>query len=154
MIQHVYILVEGQSDQFILSSVLEGVLNENIRIHFYVAHGVSGIISSTRPILDLVDKDVKVIVVYDADTSDELRAEERNDFIKSQILNDINDNRVSFVYFIPNIDCSHPYLAACARTKRKARDLYNAAVSSYIASHKDEFFKIEQIKKIIEIINR
>lgn len=76
--QHVYIIVEGPSDQLILSSIFDGVFDEHVKIHFYVAHGVSGIVSSTRPIMDLVDTDVKIVVVYDADTSDELRAEERN----------------------------------------------------------------------------
>ena len=41
--------------------------------------------------MDLVDKDVKVVVVYDSDTYDELGAEERNEFIKSQILNGEKD---------------------------------------------------------------
>ena len=152
MIQHVYIIVEGPSDELILSSILEGVLGDRVKIHFYVAHGVPGIISSTRPILDLVDKDVKVVVVYDADTGDKLRAEERNDFIKSQILNGQIDERVCFVYFVPTIDSCHPYLLEYSRTKRNARDEYNAEVKQYISTHKEDFLKIEQIQEIIEFV--
>lgn len=152
MIQHVYIIVEGPSDVLILSNILDGVFDGNVKLHFYVAHGVPGIISSTRPILDLVAKDVKVLVVYDADTGDPLRAEERNDFIRSQILNGEENDRVSFVYFVPTIDCCHDFLRACSWFKRKERERYNAEVSDYIASHKDEFLKIEQIRKIIDFV--
>ena len=101
-IQYVYIIVEGLSDKIILSNILNGVFTETIKICYYVAYGVSGIISSTRPLLDILDEDVKVIVVYDADTTDELRAEERNDFLKLQILNGKNDERVCFVPKIRN----------------------------------------------------
>ena len=152
MMQHVYIIVEGPSDELILSNILDGVLGDMVKVHFYIAHGVPGIISSTRPILDLVASDVKVIVVYDADTGDKLRAEERNDFIKSQILNGEVDERVRFIYFVPTIDCCHRYLLECSKTKRKARDEYNATVSKYISEHKDEFLGIEQIQKIIEFV--
>ena len=154
MIRHVYIIVEGPSDVLILSNILNGLFDGEIKLHFYIAHGVPGIISSTRPILDLVDKDVKVIVVYDADTSDELRAEERNDFIKSQILNGEEDKRVKFVYFIPTIDCIHPFLIECARFKRKRREEYNHNVAEYITSHREEFLKIEQIQKMIEFVKK
>ena len=152
--QHVYIIVEGPSDQLILSIIFDGVFDEHVKIHYYVAHGVSGIVSSTRPIMDLVDTDVKIVVVYDADTSDELRAEERNDFIKSQILNGQNDERLLFVYFVPRIDQSHVFLSECARNKRKARDEYNAKVSEFIKHHKNDFLKIEQIKQIVEFVNK
>ena len=152
MIQHVYIIVEGPSDVLILSNILNGVFDESVKLHFYVAHGVPGIISSTRPILDLVDKDVKVLVVYDADTGDPLRAEERNDFIKSQIMNGEGDDRVSFVYFVPTIDYCHEFLRKCSWSKRNEREKYNAEVTHYIVSHKDEFLKIEQIQRIIDFV--
>ena len=152
MIKHVYIIVEGPSDVLILSSILGGLFEGKINLHFYIAHGVPGIISSTRPILDLVDKDVKVIVVYDADTGDNLRAEERNDFIMSQILTGSEDKRVKFVYFVPTIDSCHPFLIECARFKRKRRDEYNHDVAEYITLHREEFLQIEQIQKIIEFV--
>ena len=152
--QHVYIIVEGPSDELILSNILDGIFDKEIKIHFYVAHGVPGIVSSTKPILDLLSDDAKVIVVYDAETGDRIRAEERNDVIKSQVLNGGADKRVRFIYFIPTIDCSHPYLTESAMIKRKVREEYNARVSTYIKNNKEEFLKIEQIKEIIAFVKK
>lgn len=151
-IKHVYIIVEGPSDQLILGSILQGMFDERVRICFYVAFGVPGIISSTKPILDLVDENTKVIVVYDSDTGDELRAEERNDFVKSQILGGKKDERVTFVYFVPNIDQCHPFLAEYAQYKKKSRDKYNVAVQNFIQNNKGDFIKIKQIQRIIEFV--
>ena len=81
------ILVEGDSDIVIISTVLSHLLHNEIhqRIHFYKCNGYYNMLSSIRPFLDSYDPSIKILATFDADTASIEKVKEKIDFVKEYV---------------------------------------------------------------------
>lgn len=148
---HVFFIVEGKRDVQILSYIIELIFpKDNKRFHYYLAHGFSGIISSIRPILDLVSDDSKVIVVFDADTINPSMVEEKIDFVKNQIENGVVDHKLKIMSFVPTIEEElglNKYLII-HHINTKSTECIKALINEHIDTIKDN----KTVKEIIDYI--
>lgn len=139
---HVFFIVDGNRDIQILSYIIESIFpKDNKRFHYYIAYGFSGIISSIRPILDLVSDDSKVIVVFDADTINPSKVQEKIDFVNIQIENGVVDNRLLIIPFVPTIE------------GELQLDKSFPSIRSYLDKNKKFILENVTIKRIINFIN-
>lgn len=150
--KHVYFLVEGASDVLILSNIFPRMLGDEYNCHFYPANGLSGIISSFKPIVGLTDDDVKIVVVFDSDTQSESRKEERVNFVKYEIDYETYKDRVGVFCFVPAIDGLIPEFWDLARIKRTQRERYNAEMTQLIDKEFERVKENTVIKDMFEFV--
>ena len=152
-LQHVFILVEGPSDEVILSNIIPRLLGDEYNCHFYVANGFSGILSSVKPIMDLTE-DAKIVIVYDSDSQMDERIREKLDFVKYHLDYESNKNRLGIFYFVPAIDVLVPGGWELARIKRVSRAEYNNGINKSIVENFAEISQNEVIVNIIDFIKK
>ena len=148
-----FIIVEGPSDVVILKEILKLTLSEEIyKFHFVEAGVYYNAITSVRPILDLVSLDSKVLLVFDADTTDPRRVQERRDFVKDHLSYVSHPTNFKFFVFTPNIDVEIRPISELSILKRKNRSEYNEKVHRTIRENIDSIVTIPVIKSIIDFI--
>lgn len=150
---HIFIIVEGPSDEVILNEILRFLLpSDTYKLHFYPAGGYYNALTSVRPILDLVSEDSKVLLVFDADTTRLEKVQERIDYVRDHVGADAYSAQFNVFTFIPTIDVVIPKGAELARFKRTQREEYNRLIIQAVNNHIDEIKEIETIKSIVNFI--
>lgn len=149
------ILVEGDSDIVIISTVLSHLLHNEIhqRIHFYKCNGYYNMLSSIRPFLDSYDPSIKILATFDADTASIEKVKEKIDFVKEYVNYNYYKDRLEIVCFTPTIDVAIECTSEILSKKRNMREEYNQAVSTFIVEHLKEIEKLEAFKQMINYIN-
>ena len=148
-----FIIVEGPSDVVIINEILKLTLPEDkYKFHFVEAGGYYNAITSVRPILDLVSLDSKVLLVFDADTTDPKRIQERIDFVKDHLSYVSRPKNFKFFVFTPNIDVEIRPITELSKLKRQDRLEYNVKVQKTIKEHIDSILAIPVVQSIIDFI--
>lgn len=153
--EHVFIIVEGASDVIILQQILLLLLPaDTYQLHFYPAGGYYNALSSVRPILDLVPDGSKVLMVFDSDTSNPDKVQERIDYVKEYIGSDSYSSHFDVYTFVPTIDAVIPEGVELSMIKRTQREDYNSRIIDAVTRHIEEIRKIETISRIVEFIRQ
>lgn len=148
-----FIIVEGPSDVVILKEILKLTLSEEIyKFHFVEAGGYYNAITSVRPILDLVSLDTKVLLVFDSDTTDPRRIQERRDFVEDYLSYVSRPTNFDFFVFTPNLDVEIRPIFELSMLKCKNRSEYYEKVQKTIKENIDSIMTIPVIQSIIDFI--
>lgn len=151
--KQIFIIVEGPSDVVILKEILYLTVSvKEYNFHFFEAGGYYNAITSVRPILDLVSLDSKVLLVFDADTSDPTRKQERIDFVKDHLGYVSRSEHFNIFVFTPNVDVEILGHSELSDLKRQNMAKYNIEVQRMIRENIDKIVKIPVVKDFIDFI--
>ena len=147
--ENVFIIVEGLTDVRYLSQLLGSYLGASYKVLFYKTDGYSSMLTSIRPIIDQVPLGSKVVFVFDADTRNQEKAEERLDFFKEQIGNIRKTCKASAFYFMPEIE---DFIMGDDESYMGRKKVNQEEMIAYIESHRDELLKKSPVKDIIAFV--
>lgn len=150
----IYVLVEGESDVTILSPILRSQFPETVKWRFYPAGGFYAMLSSIGPVLDVAGRGDKILFVFDADTNDPIRAEEKKEFVKEHIGSGRLLKKMGVFCFIPTIDAIIPCGWEVARIKRHDRLKYNQQITGLISDHLQEIVTKSPIADMVEFLKK
>lgn len=105
--ENIIFVVEGESDATIIRTLIE--VPEHTRVHFSIAHGKLNIPSISRTLqLMYQSKDTYIVVVFDADTEDEIKANEELQNMRYLTKADISQMKIGVFCFRPSLDILFP----------------------------------------------
>lgn len=151
--KHIFIIVEGPSDEVILGEILNILLPaDQFKLHFYPAGGYYNALTSVRPILDLVPDESKVLLVFDADTTNPNKVQERLDFVKDHVGYQSYNKNFDVFTFVPTIDVVIPQGVEYSKLKRISRSEYNTNIKGAIRKYIDDIRNNPTINDIINFV--
>lgn len=149
MMENVFIIVEGLTDVRYLSQLLGSYLGASYKVLFYKTDGYNAMLTSIRPIIDQVPLGSKVVFVFDADTRNLEKAEERLEFFKEQIGNIRKTCKASAFYFMPEIE---DFIMGDDESYIGRKRVDPDEVIDYIDRHRGDLLKKTPLKEIIAFI--
>lgn len=147
--ENIYVIVEGLTDVKYISQLLGPYLEGRYKLLLYQTGGFNRMLSSIRPILDQVPIGSKVLFLFDADTRNQERVEERLDFMQEQMGYVRKECKIAAFCFIPDIEES---LLGDEESYMSRRKVDPIEVIDYIDKHRDALLKRTPVKDIIAFI--
>lgn len=149
MEKKVYLIVEGLTDVKYLSQLLGPYLGSDHTLLLYPTNGFNYMLSSIRPVIDQAVPGSKILFVFDADTMNQQKAEERLDFVNEQIGYVRNGCKVKAFYFLPEIEevILGEDIRSVSRSKNDIKE-----VLDYINTHRTRILQRKPLSDMIAFI--
>lgn len=140
----IHIIVEGITDRVVLSEILD--LSKYPKVYWIVAQSKNNIASYVRTLRLMIESETKILVVYDADTSDVTKVNESIEMMRQLSRSEYRKDNIRFYAFVPylekNLNMPESMQKDAQQYKRYAKD------------HKEELKHIEIIQKIQEYVDQ
>lgn len=140
----IHIIVEGKTDKLILCEILD--LSKYSKISWIVVSSKNIIASYVRTLRLMIEHETKILVVYDADTSDMVKVQESIEVMRQLSRSEHSKENIGFYAFVPYIEKNLNIPDHLQKNEQQLK--------RYVKGHKEEMKQIEVIRDIQAFVDR
>ena len=140
----IHIIVESITDRVVLNEILD--LSKYKKVSWIVARSKNMIASYVRTLRLMIEHETRILVIYDADTTDINKAKESVEMMRQFSRSENNVGNIGFYAFVPYLEAN----LNMPNNLQKAEKSYK----QYAKEHKEQIRRVEKIQEIQTFIDR